>query len=122
MSGWNIQTQQVGAVLTAVNGHLGDQEGTSGLTGHVRDLGEALVAAAETCADSMPVSAALNGFLGYVAPDCRTMIDKTGSAITGCADAANHYRDGALEMAAEAQANAGVLFDPNDPNDLPPNL
>ncbi|WP_053617943.1 DUF6507 family protein [Nocardiopsis sp. NRRL B-16309] len=122
MSAWNIQPGPVGAVLAAVNGHLGDQEGTSGLTGHVRDLGDAVVAASETCADSLPVSIALNGFLEHCSPDCRSMIEKTASAITGCSDATNHYRDGALDMAAEAQANAGVLFDPNDPNDLPPNL
>lgn len=122
MSVWNIQHQEVGSVLTAVNGHLGDQEGTSGLTGQVKDLGDAVVAAAETCADSLPVSIALNGFLESYGPDCRAMIEKTGSAITGCSDATNHYLDGSLDMAAEAQANAGDIFDPNDPNDLPPNL
>lgn len=60
MSAWNIQSGPVGAVLTTVNGHLGDQDGTSGLTGHVKDLGDAVVSAAETCADSLPVSIALN--------------------------------------------------------------
>ncbi|WP_304452821.1 DUF6507 family protein [Nocardiopsis sp. YSL2] len=122
MSAWNIQSGPVGAVLTTVNGHLGDQDGTSGLTGHVRDLGDAVVAASEACADSLPVSVALNGFLEHYSPDCRAMIEKTASAITGCSEATNHYLAGALEMAAEAQANAGAVFDPNDPNDLPPNL
>lgn len=120
MSDWNIQTDTVRAVLTTVMGHLGDREATEGLAKDISDMDTAVQGAATECADSMPVSSAIGMFMEHFSPICGQMVKRTSSALSGCAEATEHYVAGDYEMAAEAQA--AHLNTPITEDDLPPNI
>ena len=120
MSDWNVQTDTVRAVLTTVMEHLGDGEATEGLAGDIFDMDTAVQGAATECADSMPVSSAIGMFMEHFSPICGQMVKRTSSALTGCAEATEHYVAGDYEMAEQAQSahlNTAITED-----DLPPNI
>ncbi|SHI56675.1 hypothetical protein SAMN05421803_101601 [Nocardiopsis flavescens] len=122
MSTWNIRPPEVGAILGTVSGHVGDEEGTEGLTGHLTSL-EGHLADAASGAHSPPIEMALGEFAGHFFAEVGDMVALTTSAVTGAGEATTHYVNGDLDMAAEAQANAGKTFTPVDGNgnggDLP---
>lgn len=120
MSEWSIQTDTVRSVLTTVMGHLGDGEATEGLSGNILDMDTAVQGAASECADSMPVSSAIGMFMEHFSPICGQMVRRTSSALSGCAEATEHYVTGDYEMAAEAQS--AHLDTPITEDDLPPNI
>ncbi|CAM3753199.1 DUF6507 family protein [Nocardiopsis rhodophaea] len=111
MSGWDINPEGVGGVLQTVSGHLGDEEGTEGLTSDIKSFGNHIETAAVK-SDSGPIGTALHGFFDKYSEEMRAMASKTASAINGCGNAVSAYMDGNLEMAAEAQSNAGTVEDP----------
>ncbi|SKA10393.1 hypothetical protein SAMN02745673_02468 [Marinactinospora thermotolerans DSM 45154] len=110
MSGWDIQAPAVGTVMTTVGGYVGGEDGEGGLVAAIDALGTH-VEEAGTAADSGPIGTALAEFLEEYGTTLQGMVAKTASAITGCTDATTAYLDGNLEMAAEAQNNAGVVTD-----------
>ncbi|MBB6173853.1 hypothetical protein HNR23_003913 [Nocardiopsis mwathae] len=111
MSSWDINPDGVGGVLKSVSGHLGDEAGTEGLTGEITAVGKNMETAAAKAA-SEPIGIALRGFFGFCSADMGAMAAKTASAVNGCSGAVVAYMNGNLEMAAEAQANAGFVEDP----------
>ena len=120
MSDWNIQTDTVRAVLTTVLGHLGDGEATEGLAGDISDLDTAIQGAATECTDSMPVGSAIGMFMEHFSPICGQMVRRTSNALSGCAEATEHYVAGDYEMASEAQS--AYLDAPITEDDIPPNV
>ncbi|MGQ4269891.1 DUF6507 family protein [Nocardiopsis changdeensis] len=102
MSTWNIQPGEVGGVLTTVFSHIGDEEGTSGLTGNMTDLGEHLVDA-DTHAASGPIGQALGEFAEHYFRVLGDTVGLASRAVNGAGEATLHYVNGDLEMAAEAQ-------------------
>ncbi|WP_017614687.1 DUF6507 family protein [Nocardiopsis salina] len=111
MSAWNIQVPEVQGVLTTVSGQIGDEDGSSGLTGDSLALGEA-TADCEDAAGSVPISAALGEFAEYVSGLVGGVVELTASAVGGAGEATSHYVAGDLEMASEAQDNIGEVPDP----------
>lgn len=120
MSGWSIQIDAVSGVLTTVLGHLGDEDATEGLSGSIQTMDTAVQSAAEECGDSFPVETALGLFMAHYGPLCGQMVRRTGSAVTACSEATQHYQTGDLEMAETAQRNN--LEAPVTEDDLPPNV
>lgn len=119
-SSWSIQTNTVSSVLTTVMGHLGDQEGNEGLSGNISALDTAVQGAATESADSMPVSTAIGMFMEHFSPVCGQMVKRTSSALSGCAQATEHYVAGDYAMAEEAQAtNLDIVITEDD---IAPNL
>ncbi|MUL42637.1 hypothetical protein FZ103_15900 [Streptomonospora sp. PA3] len=110
MSTWDISPEGVSSVLTAVGGHVGDEAMTEGLTGQIDDFSTHVVSASEQAA-SEPIGQALDEFAGHFGPRMWTMVARTASAISGCSEATTAYVNGNLEMAAEAQGNAGEVPD-----------
>ncbi|MDE3723290.1 MULTISPECIES: DUF6507 family protein [Nocardiopsis] len=102
MSTWNIQPAEVGAILDTVFSHIGDEEGTSGLTGDTVDLGDHLVDA-DTHAASAPIGQALSEFAEHYFGVLGEAIGLASGAVNGAGEATLHYVNGNLEMAAEAQ-------------------
>jgi len=111
VSAWNIQVPEVRGVLTTVSGHIGDEDGSSGLTGDSVALGEATTEA-EAAASSVPISVALGEFSEYVSGLVGGIVELTASAVGGASEATGHYVAGDLEMASEAQGNIGEVPDP----------
>ncbi|CAM3765742.1 DUF6507 family protein [Nocardiopsis rhodophaea] len=112
MSGWDIDPEGVGAVLNKVYSHTGGEDGEGGLVGTLTSMGKHLEYAGE-CAKSFPVNYALAEFAEHYGPQLNNMVAKTASAIDGCSTATRAYMNGNLEMAAEAQNNAGTVTDPD---------
>lgn len=110
MSGWDISPDGVSAVLTEVGTELGDEDQTSGLSGHTKTLGEDIGEAAGTAA-SQPIATALKEFVEAYKDDLQKMTAVTSSAIGGCSAAVTAYMDGDLDMARESQNNAGDISD-----------
>lgn len=110
MSAWNIQVPEVNGVLLNVSGLLGDEEGTSGLSGDYADLGESLEEV-DTAAASIPISIALGEFAAHYLGIVGEMIALGANATAGAGEATMHYANGNLEMAETSQANAGVVPD-----------
>jgi hypothetical protein len=111
MSAWNIQVPEVNGVLRSVSGLVGDEEGTTGLSGEYTDLG-ARLEEANSAASSIPISIALGEFGTHFLGIVGEMITLSASATAGAGEATMHYANGNLEMAENAQANAGTLPDP----------
>jgi hypothetical protein len=114
MSGWNIQPAEVGAVLTSVAGYIGEEGGGDGLVGAMTSA-ENLITAINEEANSTPVSVALGEFAEHNFGLMGDMAGLTVSAVTGASEATTHYFNGNLDMAAEAQENAGVIPEPEPP-------
>ncbi|NKY99688.1 DUF6507 family protein [Nocardiopsis alborubida] len=111
MSAWNIQVSEVSGVLAAVGEHIGDEEGTSGLTGDMRLLGLHLEQAAAS-SDSDPIGIALGAFAEHCFGTLQGMAELSASAVNGAGSATLYYVEGDTDMAAEAQDNAGAVEDP----------
>ncbi|RCV57269.1 DUF6507 family protein [Marinitenerispora sediminis] len=108
MTAWDIRPAGVGEILTEVSGYVGGSDGAGGLAGDVDEV-LSLTEYASSCAASGPISTALAEFVTSVGGTLGAMVAKAASAATGCGDATVAYLDGNLEMAAEAQANAGNI-------------
>ncbi|MCK9872535.1 DUF6507 family protein [Nocardiopsis dassonvillei] len=80
MSGWNIRPADVGAVLTSVVGHIGEEGGGDGLVGAMASA-ENLITAVSEEADSTPVSVALGEFAEH---DFGLMGDMAGLTVSAC--------------------------------------
>ncbi|QUX28727.1 hypothetical protein KGD83_26545 [Nocardiopsis akebiae] len=119
MTGWNIQPAEVGAVLTSVAGYIGEEGGDDGLVGAMTSA-ESLITAVSEEADSTPVSVALGEFAEHNFGLMGDMAGLTVSAVTGASEATTHYFNGNLDMAAEAQENAGVVPEPEPPQQYGP--
>ncbi|OOC56647.1 MULTISPECIES: DUF6507 family protein [Nocardiopsis] len=111
MSKWNIQPSDVGGVLTAVAAHIGEEGGSEGLVGAMTAV-EELVTEISTEANSAPVSVALGEFAQHNFDLMGDMASLTVSAVSGASEATTQYVNGNLDMAAEAQENAGVVPEP----------
>ncbi len=114
MSKWNIQPAEVGSVLTKVAAHIGEEGGSDGLVGSMTSTENLLTSISEE-ADSTPVSIALGEFAQHNFELMGDMTKLTVSAVTGASEATTQYVKGNLEMAAEAQENAGVVPEPETP-------
>ncbi|KII00066.1 hypothetical protein LP52_03810 [Streptomonospora alba] len=110
MSNWDVSPEGVNSVLTTVGGHVGDEAMTEGLTGQIDDFGTHVENASEQAA-SAPIGQALQEFVDHFGPMMWTMVARTSSAVTAGSEATTAYIDGDLEMAADAQANAGDISD-----------
>ncbi|WP_160050612.1 MULTISPECIES: DUF6507 family protein [unclassified Nocardiopsis] len=108
MTAWNIHPQQVFGVLSGVSEHIGDEDGTYGLTGHMTSL-ETHLNEANSAANSDPVGVALSEFAEHYFTEVGDMVAKSASAVEGAGEATMHYVNGNLQMAEEAQANAGEI-------------
>lgn len=106
MSSWDIDPVQVGGVLETTLGHLGDEEGGSGLTRELSQLETHLGNAVEECGSGI-VADALGRFAEHYFGILGGMAETTLRAVGGAYEATDHYIAGDLEMAAEAQLNAG---------------
>ncbi|MFD6095994.1 DUF6507 family protein [Nocardiopsis flavescens] len=106
MSAWDIDPARVGGVLETTLGHLGDEEGGSGLTRGLTRLETHLGNAVEESGSGI-VSEALGRFAEHYFGVLGGMAETTLRAVGGAYEATNHYVAGNLEMAAQAQLNAG---------------
>ena len=106
MSSWDIDPLQVGGILQTTLSHLGDEEGSSGLTRELSQLETHLGNAVEECGSGI-VSDALGRFAEHYFGILGGIAETTLRAIDGAYEATDHYITGNLEMAAEAQLNAG---------------
>lgn len=114
MSAWNLQVSEVNGVLRNVSDLVGDEEGTTGLSGEYTDLGESLEDVGSAAA-SVPISIALGEFGAHFLGIVGEMITLSASATGGAGEATMHYANGNLEMAENAQANAGAAPEPQYP-------
>lgn len=110
MTAWDLEPDQISGVLGTVAGHIGDEEATEGLSLHSKSLGTALNDA-NAAAKSAPIATALEEFSTHCFDMVGDMVGLGSSAVQGAGDAAMHYVNGNLEMAAEAQSNAGTVED-----------
>jgi hypothetical protein len=108
VSTWTVYPEEVFGVLSGVSGHIGDEDGTQGLTGHMTSL-ETHLNEANSAANSNPIGVALSEFAEHYFSEIGGMIGKSASAVEGAGEATMQYANGNLEMAAEAQANAGEV-------------
>ena len=120
MSQWNIQPAAVGGVLTAVVGHLGEEGGGDGLIGVMQKVEEHIVDSGDY-SKSPIIGMALGEFAEHYFGIMGDMAGLTVAAVTGASEATTHYVEGDLEMAAESQANAGVIPEPEPPPNHGPN-
>ncbi|GAA3759923.1 DUF6507 family protein [Salinactinospora qingdaonensis] len=110
MSGWDIQAGEVSSIMTEVNEQLGGSDGEGGLVALIDTFaGHVETAAGE--AGSGPITLALTEFAEEYESTLKSMVAKGSSAVVGCSNATKAYLDGDLEMAAEAQQNAGDISD-----------
>ncbi|CAM4403101.1 DUF6507 family protein [Nocardiopsis rhodophaea] len=112
MSAWDIDPDGVGSVLQSVGGMIGGEDGGGGLVATTASVGEGLTYAS-SCANSSPISYALQGFLEAYGAKAGAMTAKSVSAVVGCGEATTAYINGDLEMATEAQSGAGHVSDLN---------
>ncbi|MEE2036198.1 DUF6507 family protein [Nocardiopsis sp. CT-R113] len=118
MSAWNILPSEVGGVLTTVAGYIGEEGGSEGLVGSMT-AAETLLESISSEADSAPISLALGEFAAHNFNLMGSMAGVTVSAVTHTSEAVNYYVQGNLDMAAEAQENAGVVPEPERQGPLP---
>ncbi|MFW6640711.1 DUF6507 family protein [Nocardiopsis algeriensis] len=111
MSTWDIQPAEVGGVLKTVAGHLGEQGSGEGLVGVMEKIQDDIETMG-TYTDSPIVNMALGEFASHYFPIMKGMASLTISAVTGASQATTHYMNGNLEMAEDAQENAGVVPEP----------
>ncbi|RKS06917.1 hypothetical protein DFP74_2567 [Nocardiopsis sp. Huas11] len=113
MSTWDIQPSEVGGVLTTVSGFIGEEGGSECLVGCMEKIEARIVEISEE-ANSGPVSIALGEFAEVQFGVMGGMASLTVSALTGASEATTHYVEGNLTMAAEAQAGAGEVPEPEN--------
>lgn len=114
MQNWNIQVPEVNGVLQNVSGLIGDEEGTTGLSGNYLDLASSLEDVG-SAAGSVPISLALGEFGAHFLGIVEEMLSLSAGATAGAGEATMHYVNGNLEMAENAQDNAGIAPDPQGP-------
>jgi hypothetical protein len=105
MTSWDIDPAGVGRVLKQT------QSVAQGFQTHVTAMGSAMETAAPNTSSQL-VASALGGFAEKVTPQIESVINLTGSAMTGCSQAVKAYADGDMEMAERAQANAASVSTP----------
>ncbi|MBR8744832.1 DUF6507 family protein [Nocardiopsis sp. MG754419] len=108
MSEWSIDPDRVNGVLAETAEHLGEEGGSGGMLGHMNTISTTVESLSDT-ADSLPISIALGEFCGHYFDVMGGMVAKTSSGLTGASDATTAYVNGDLEMAAEAQSEAGKV-------------
>ncbi|GHC71039.1 hypothetical protein GCM10007079_03090 [Nocardiopsis terrae] len=121
MGSWDVNPQQVGAVLTETAGHIGEEGGTEGLLGHMNQL-ETRVTALNNHINSAPIGIALGEFAEHYFGMVGDMLSLTASAVQGTSEATTFYVEGDREMASEAQGTAGTIPDPPPPPTPPPGV
>ncbi|WP_157982385.1 DUF6507 family protein [Nocardiopsis sp. FIRDI 009] len=82
MPAWSIQPQEVFGVLSSVSEHVGDEDGTEGLTGHMTSL-ETHLNEANSAANSDPIGTALAEFAEHYFGEIGGMVSKSASAVSG---------------------------------------
>lgn len=106
MGRWDISPSGVAGVLIRTEGVASEFEG------QMTRLNTALEGAVgQSCSEI--VASAVSGFLEQSAtPGIDFVFIRTGACMTAAATATNHYLQGDLEMAANAQAAASAAPDP----------
>ncbi|HJE58851.1 MAG TPA: DUF6507 family protein [Nocardiopsis listeri] len=115
MSEWSIDPVQVGSVLSETAEHLGEEGGGSGLLGHMSQL-ETRITAVNSHINSAPIGIAIGEFAEHNFAMLGDMLSLTASGLQGAGEATTAYVEGDQDMAAEAQAQAGDIPDPNAPS------
>lgn len=108
MTSWDIDPAGVGGVLKKT------QSVAKGFQTHLTSIGSAMKTAAPNSSSSL-VAGALSTFAEELRPEIESVVNLTGSAITGCSKAVQAYAEGNLEMAAQAQQNASSIRTPDMP-------
>ncbi|QBI52218.1 DUF6507 family protein [Streptomonospora litoralis] len=108
MTTWDIQPTEVNGIVQTVGGHVGGGDGEGGLVAKIETFGNH-VQDAGTAAASGPIGTALEEFVGEYGTTLQEMVLKSGSCIRGCVDATSAYMNGNLQMASDAQGNAGNI-------------
>ncbi|MUL43268.1 hypothetical protein FZ103_19205 [Streptomonospora sp. PA3] len=110
MSKWDIQVSEVNGVVQTVGSHVAGADGEGGLVAKIETFGTH-IGEAGTAAASGPIGTALEEFVGEYGTTLQEMVLKSGSCIKGCVDATTAYLNGNLQMASDAQGNAGNIDD-----------
>lgn len=118
MSAWSTQTDTVGSVLTNVPGHLGDEEGTEGLSGSISDRHRRSGRRHRVCRQHA-VSTALGVFVEHFSPICGQMVKRTSSALSGWAEATEQPHRGRLPAAPSPQRTEARVAEGTVPNGPP---
>lgn len=105
MTGWNIDPAGVSSVLHRT------EAVAAAFEGQLTNLNSGLEGAAGQSSSDI-VSSALQGFAESATADIRFVLTRTGSCMSGAAQATNAYLHGDLQMAANAQASAAAAPDP----------
>ncbi|GAB3564379.1 DUF6507 family protein [Spelaeicoccus albus] len=109
MTSWDIDVPGVSGVLKKVSGLAEDYES------QVKKLQTHLKGAAVACKGG-PVPARLQGLAeDELVPAVKDVAGRTKNALTGTSDAVKAYVRGDLDMAANAQQNAGKAPTPQPP-------
>ncbi|GAB3439235.1 hypothetical protein GCM10027570_03270 [Streptomonospora sediminis] len=108
MSAWDIQAPEVNVVVQNVGAHVSGEDGSGGLVAKIESFGTH-IGDAGTAAASGPIGTALEEFVGEYGDKLQGMVLKSGSCIRGCVDATSAYLNGNLQMASDAQGNAGNI-------------
>lgn len=111
MSSWNIQPDEVQGVLVAVAGHIGEAGGREGLIGAADRFADYFNMCVESANDPAIVTS-LYEFADHHFGLVEDMAALTSSALQGASEATVAYIEGDLEMAAEHEAAAGVVPEP----------
>ncbi|GAA1469746.1 DUF6507 family protein [Nocardiopsis exhalans] len=114
MGSWDINPQQVSAVLSETAGHIGEEGSSDGLLGQMSQL-ENRITEVNAHISSPPIGVALGEFAEHYFGMLGGMLSLTASAVQGTSEATTFYVEGDREMAAEAQSTAGQIPDPDAP-------
>lgn len=114
MGSWDINPQQVSAVLSETAGHIGEEGSGGGLMGHMTQL-QTKITALNGHINSAPIGVALGEVAEHYFGMLGGMLSLTASAVQGASEATTLYMEGDREMAAEAQSTAGHIPDPDAP-------
>ncbi|WP_150249363.1 DUF6507 family protein [Nocardiopsis deserti] len=114
MTSWNIQPAEVGGVLTAVVGHMGEEGGGEGLIGAANGFGQYLFLCFES-SNSGPVQTSLEEFGAHHLGLIGDMAALASSAVQGASQATMAYINSQTDMASQYEAAAGVVPEPEDP-------
>ncbi|WP_435109514.1 DUF6507 family protein [Nocardiopsis synnemataformans] len=99
--------------MTAVVGHLGEESGGEGLIGAANGFEQYFSLCFES-ARSGPVQTSLTEFAEHHFGLIGDMTALTSSALQGASEATMAYINGDLEMAAQHEAAAGEVPEPED--------
>jgi hypothetical protein len=100
VNGWDIHPEGVNSVVTKTS------ETAKGLEGAAKSYTSALQSGANS-SGSQIVAMAVQCFAEHHRTTFETLVNHTVSTLTAGVNATRAYLDGDLEMAAEAQRNAG---------------